>query len=361
MIEYENLHKLNQRFAADYHERLGEVLSAGQFILGKQVREFENQFANYCGAKYCVGVGNGTDALTLALRSFSFPKGSEVIVAANTYIASVMAIVNANLIPVMVDSDLKTYTIDVSKIEESITKRTVAIMAVHLYGKCCGMDSIRSIADKFQIKIIEDCAQAHGAHINGKKAGTFGDIAAFSFYPTKNLGALGDAGALITSSDDHSKKIRMLGNYGSEKKYFNEILGSNSRLDELQAAFLSVKLKSLDLINDHKRKLAAIYSNTLKQDFIKPVIQTGYFDVHHIYNVRHQKRDKLREYLLKSQIGTEIHYPVPPYKQKALSDLFDRREYPVSDEIHETTLSLPISWIHSEDDIRKVVKVMNEF
>ncbi len=234
-------------------------------------------------------------------------------------------------------------------------------MAVHLYGKCCEMDFIRSITNKFHLKIIEDCAQAHGAHINGKKAGTWGDIAAFSFYPTKNLGALGDGGALTTNSDDHSERIRKLRNYGSDKKYFNAIVGVNSRLDELQAAFLNIKLKSLDQINNHKRKLAAIYLNTLRQDFIKPVVQNGHFDVYHIYNVRHPKRDELKEYLLKHEISTEIHYPIPVYKQNAFKDFFDKRKFPVSDEIHNTTLSLPISLIHSEDDVSKVIEVMNGF
>lgn len=361
MIEYEDLHRLNDSFAQDYQRKFKEVLYSGWFILGKQVSEFENQFAQYCGSKFCVSVANGLDALTLALRSFSFQDGAEVIVPSNTYIATILSILNSKLKPVLVEPDPSTYNIDPTRIEEVITKKTVAIMVVHLYGKCCSMDEIHRIAKKFNLKIIEDCAQAHGAKFKGKRAGTFGDFGAFSFYPTKNLGALGDGGCLTTDDEDLRKRVNLLRNYGSEKKYYNEVIGVNSRLDELQAAFLSIKLKSLDGINEHKRKLAGIYSNELKQDFIKPAVNSDYYDVYHIYNVRHPKRDGLREYLLKHEIRTEIHYPVPPHKQKAMIGIFDQACYPISEEIHATTLSLPVSVIHSEDDIRKVIDVMNKF
>ena len=361
MIEYENLHELNKPFLKEYRDSFDKVMQGGWFILGNQVKEFENNFANYCGVKHCLGVANGLDALTLALRTFSFPAGAEVIVPSNTYIATLLSILNCNLKPVLVEPDLATYNIDVHKIEEAVTDKTVAIMVVHLYGKCCAMDEIKSLADRHKLKLIEDCAQSHGAKFKENRAGTFGDFGAFSFYPTKNLGALGDAGCLTTQDDTLGRHIGLLRNYGSEKKYYNEVIGVNSRLDEMQAAFLNVKLRSLDQINEHKRKLAVIYSQELKQDFIKPSAHRDYYDVFHIYNVRHPKREALKEYLLKHDIRTEIHYPVPPHQQRAMKGIFGNQSFPISEEIHRTTLSLPISTIHSESDIHGVVEVMNKF
>jgi len=361
MIEYENLKKLNQRFEADYLKKCKSVFESGWFILGNEVKEFENRFASYCGSQYCVGVANGLDALILALKSFNFRKGSEVIVPSNTYIATILSILNCNLKPVLVEPDISTYNIDSTKIEEAINSNTVAIMVVHLYGKCCAMNDILAISRKHNLRLIEDCAQAHGAKYKEKKAGTFGDFGAFSFYPTKNLGALGDAGGLNTDSEELCNKVSMLRNYGSEKKYYNEVVGTNSRLDELQAAFLNVKLIALDEINQHKRKLATIYARGLKEDFIKPVVDDDYFDVYHIYNVRHPQRDTLKDYLLKNDIRTEIHYPVAPHRQHAMKGILDDRDYPISEAIHSTTLSLPISYYHSEDDVLKVVETLNRF
>jgi len=361
MIEYENLYELNKPFIHEYRSRFEEVLNSGWFILGNQVQEFENKFARYCGTKFCVGVANGLDALTLALRSFSFKEGAEVIVPSNTYIATILSILNCHLKPVLVEPDIATYNIDPKRIEEAITKKTVAIMVVHLYGKCCAMDKIVKLTEKFGLKLIEDCAQAHGAKFKGKRAGVFGDYGAFSFYPTKNLGSLGDGGCLTTASEELAKKIMLLRNYGSERRYYNEVIGVNSRLDEMQAAFLNVKLNALDRINEHKRTLAGIYTRELKQDFTGPVVDADYYDVYHIYNVRHPERDVLREYLLKREIKTEIHYPVPPHQQAALREIFGGQSYPVSEEIHSTTLSLPVSYMHSEMDIQKVVEVMNKF
>jgi dTDP-4-amino-4,6-dideoxygalactose transaminase len=361
MIEYENLNRLNKPFSEEYLKKTRDILENGQFILGDHVSEFEKQFASYCGSKFCAGVGNGLDALTLALKSFCFERGSEVLVPSNTYIASILAILNANLRPVLVEPDVATYTIDPMRLEEAITKKTVAVIVVHLYGKCCDMASVLGVASKFKLKVIEDCAQAHGARFNNQRAGSFGDLGAFSFYPTKNLGALGDAGCLTMNNEEQKNKIDALRNYGSKKKYYNDIVGINSRLDELQAAFLTIKLKSLDRINEHKRKLASIYTKELKPDFIKPIVDQKYHDVYHIYNVRHSKRDQLREYLLKNQIGTEIHYPIPPHRQGALKGILSKNEFPISEEIHATTLSLPISTIHSEEDVNRVVDVMNKF
>lgn len=361
MIEYENLRKLNQAFLVQYHEKFEAVLNSGWFILGQQVKQFEGDFANYCGTNHCIGVANGLDALTLSLRAFNFSLGGEVIVPSNTYIATILSILNCGLKPVLVEPDIFTYNIQPERIEASITKNTVAIMVVHLYGKCCEMDTICSIAKKHDLKIVEDCAQAHGAMFKNRKSGNFGDFSAFSFYPTKNLGALGDGGSLNTNSNELATIARKLRNYGSEKKYYNDIIGVNSRLDELQAAFLSVKLKHLDNINTHKRKLASLYQANLKEDFIKPHVHNDYFDVFHIYNVRHPRRDELKSYLLKNNVGTEIHYPVAPHKQLAMRGILDSGRFSISEEIHETTLSLPISFFHTEDDIFKVIEIMNKF
>ena len=301
------------------------------------------------------------DALILALRVLNFEKGGEVIVPSNTYIATILSIVHNGLQPVLVEPDIATYNIDPRRIEEKITNKTKAILVVHLYGKVCQMDAIMDIAKKHDLKVIEDCAQAHGAKYKNIKAGNFGDINAFSFYPTKNLGALADAGALTTNSDEYSEKTKMLRNYGSKVKYHNEVVGFNSRLDEIQAAFLSIKLKKIDSINEHKRMLASIYQKELKNDFIKPLIQKDHYDIYHIYNIRHPKRDLLKEYLLKNNIKTEIHYPLAPNKQNAMHGILDNQLSPVAEEIHNTTLSLPVSYFHTPEDIYKVIEVMNKF
>ncbi len=361
MVEYENIGKVNAPFFKELEDSFKDVLHSGWYILGEKVKDFEKEFANYCGTQHCIGVANGLDALVLALKRYNFKPGDEVIVPSNTYVATVLAIVQNGLVPVLVEPRIDTYNIDPEKIQLAITNRTKAIMVVHLYGKLCEMTEINSIAQAHQLKVIEDCAQAHGAHFNGRKAGNWGDFGAFSFYPTKNLGALADAGALTCNNEDDASYVRSLRNYGSSKKYYNDHIGFNSRLDEVQAAFLSVKLKALDEINNHKRTLAAIYQDRLDSRFIKPVLDKNYFDVFHIYNVRHTKRDLLRQYLLENHIKTEIHYPVPPHKQKALFKLFQNKVFPISEEIHETTLSLPISYSHTAEEIEHVIQVMNNF
>jgi dTDP-4-amino-4,6-dideoxygalactose transaminase len=361
MIEYENLRKVNEPFFAEFRRTFSETLESGWYILGKNVELFEREFADYCGAAHCIGVASGLDALVLSLKAFEFPAGSEVIVPSNTYIATILAIIQSGLKPVLVEPDLATYNIDPTRIEEKITGATAAIMAVHLYGKLCDMERIKQITRRHGLRIFEDCAQAHGAGMHGKKAGTFGDCAAFSFYPTKNLGALGDAGAVVTDAADCAAKIRMLRNYGSATKYYNDAVGINSRLDEIQAAFLSVKLPQLDRINRQKGQLAELYHRGLRDDFIKPCRQEGFLDVYHIYNIRHKRRDELKGFLADNGIQTEIHYPVPPHRQKALQGMFDINAYPLADEIHTTTLSLPISACHSEEDVARVISVMNRF
>lgn len=361
MIEFENLHNLNKSLFDEYKIAFNEVLESGWYILGNKVKEFEHQFSNYCETKYCVGVANGLDALNLSLRAFGFEKGDEVLVPSNTYIATILSIVENGLQPILIEPNIETYNIDPKLIEQAITSKTKAIMVVHLYGKVCEMDPILEIAKKYNLKVIEDCAQSHGAKYKGKLSGSFGDFAAHSFYPTKNLGALGDAGAVTTNDEELANKIKVLRNYGSEVKYYNEVVGLNSRLDELQAALLLVKLKYLDRITKHKRELATIYLNGLKSDFIKPKVNPDYYDVYHIFNIRHPKRDDLKEYLLKNNIKTEIHYPVAPNKQKAMIGILDNQPTPIAEEIHQTTLSLPISFSHTKIEITKVIEVLNSF
>lgn len=361
MIEYENLKRLNESFFEEYTHSFNQVLESGWYVLGKSVSEFESQFASYCNSKNCIGVANGLDALTLSLKAFDFEPQTEIIVPSNTYIATILSIVQNGFKPVLVEPNISTYNIDPERIEQAVTSKTRAIMVVHLYGKLCEMDKIIQIANKHDLKVIEDCAQSHGAKFKGKLSGSFGDYAAHSFYPTKNLGALGDAGAVTTDSDELAEKIRTLRNYGSKVKYYNEVVGVNSRLDELQAAFLSVKLKYIDKINSHKRELANVYLHGLKSDFILPQVNDDYYDVYHIFSIRHLKRDDLRAYLLANGVKTEIHYPVSPVNQQAMKGIISDQQTPIADEIHATTLSLPISYFHTKDDVSKVVEIMNKF
>jgi dTDP-4-amino-4,6-dideoxygalactose transaminase len=360
MIEYENLAKLNSPFLSDLEEKFSEVLKSGMFILGRHVEEFEKQFAAFCRARHCVGVASGLDALILALKALELPAQSEVLVPSNTYIATILAILQVGLRPVLVEPDLRTYNIDPEKIPNAITSRTRAIMIVHLYGKACDMDPILALCQKHNLHLIEDCAQSHGALYKGRMTGSFG-IGAFSFYPTKNLGAFGDAGAITCQDSELADRLRTLRNYGSKKKYYNEVIGYNSRLDEVQAALLSVKLQHLSKINAHKKHLADLYFSTLTDEVVKPLRQEGFDDVFHIFNIRTEARDKLRAYLLQKGIKTEIHYPVSPNRQLAMRGILDHVSCPISEEIHRTTLSLPISYFHSEADIREVSRTINSF
>ena len=360
MIEYENLGKVNKPFEEDYKKSFSETLQRGWFILGQNVENFEKEFAAYTGAKYCIGVASGLDALLLSLKAFDFKTGDEVILPSNTYIATILSVLHAGLIPVLVEPDISTYNIDPSRIEEKITSKTRALMIVHLYGKSCEMDPITDICKKYDLRLIEDCAQSHGAKYKNKITGRFGEFGAFSFYPTKNLGALGDGGAVVTDDPLLAEKIKVFRNYGSKVKYYNEVVGYNSRLDEVQAGFLSVKLKKLDDINRHKNKLAALYHKELKNDFIKPAVHPDFYDVYHIYNIRHPERDKVRNYLLNNNIKTDVHYPVSPNNQAAMKGIISGR-YPVSEEIHRTTISLPVSYFHTTEDIKKVISVLNNY
>jgi dTDP-4-amino-4,6-dideoxygalactose transaminase len=360
VIEYENLGKVNASFVSEYRTAFDRVLQSGWFIRGAEVTAFEHEFAAYCGTSECVGVANGLDALFLSLKAFGFRAGSEVLVPSNTYIATILSIVNAGLTPVPVEPDIGTYTIDPSRIEDRITRKTVALVIVHLYGKMCDMDPVMSICASRRLKLIEDCAQAHGASYRGRRAGAFGDLNAFRFYPTKNLGCLGDGGAVTTNDPELAARVRSLGNYGSRTRYHNEVLGVNSRLDEIQAAFLRVKLRRLDEINGHKRFLAAAYRRGIGNGYSVPVVQEGFHDVHHVFNIRHPRRDELKQYLVEREIKTDIHYPLSPNKQPALKGVFEE-PCPISEAIHETTLSLPISFFHAKEDVLAVCEALRDF
>jgi dTDP-4-amino-4,6-dideoxygalactose transaminase len=360
MIEYENLNRVNQPYFKEFEEAFREVLESGWFVLGRNVEEFENLFADYNKVKYCIGVASGLDALILSLMSLDLDSRSEIIVPSNTYIATILSILRNGNRPVLVEPDISTCNIDPNRIEEAITPNTRAIMVVHLYGKPCDMDPIMEICHRHNLYLIEDCAQAHGAEYKGRKVGCFGDLSAFSFYPTKNLGCLGDGGAVLTNNELLYQKIKMLRNYGSNKKYYNEYLGLNSRLDELQAAFLKIKLKSLDKINYKKRELARVYLENLNKSIIVPRVNADYFDVYHIFNIRHHQRDKLRNFLLSNDVKTDVHYPLPPHHQKALA-FMNKLQFPVSEEIHATTLSLPVSVFHTPEDIIRVAGLINKF
>ena len=360
-IPFEHLGRVNAPFMEAFQNDFTTTVSSGWYVLGEKVKQFEREFATYCGAAYCVGVASGVDALTLSLMCLNLPKHSEVIVPSNTYIASVLAVLNAGLIPVLAEPDLRSYTLDLNAVEDKITSKTRAILPVHLYGKMADMQGILQLAEKFNLKVIEDCAQAHGACIAGKMAGTFGDFGAFSFYPTKNLGALGDGGAILTNSKAHYQKLLALRNYGSQKKYHNSFLGLNSRLDEIQAAFLSSKLKHLHEINQHKRKLASCYLSQLPTELVLPIEISSFTDVYHIFPVRTVHRDALRVYLQARGVGTEIHYPIPPHQQPAYRSYFQHGTYPISEEIHKTVLSLPISFCHSLQEVNAVCDHIRNF
>lgn len=363
VIPYEDLGRLNAPFFAELQESFARTLESGWYILGKSVERFEEEWAKYVGSKHAVGVASGLDALTIALMALDLPPNSEVIVPSNTYIATILSISRCGFTPVLVEPKIETYNIDPAKLEAHLTKRTAAVIVVHLYGKPCDMGKITEFTKRHDLRLIEDCAQSHGARFRGEMTGVFGDFGAFSFYPTKNLGALGDAGALVTDDEELARRARMMRNYGSPKKYYNEVVGLNSRLDEMQAGFLSVKLQKLHQINAHKRRLASLYQKGLNSQFIKPVIEPDVFDVYHIYNIRHPRRDALRDYFKSHGIATEIHYPVPPHAQQALQGKLRQHasEFPLAEEIHRTTISLPISFCHTEAEVCRVIEVANAF
>ena len=365
MINFLDLKKINAQYRQELIEAATRVIDSGWYIGGSELASFEKEFARYCGTKYCVGVANGFDALSLTLRAWKklgkLKVGDEVIVPANTYIASILAITENCLTPVLVEPDAQTYNLNPKLIEQAITPKTKAVLPVHLYGQLANMPAIMDIAKRHNLLVLEDSAQAHGASINGKKSGNWGDASGFSFYPGKNLGALGDAGAVTTSDKELADTIRILGNYGSEEKYKNIYQGVNSRLDEIQAAFLRVKLKYLDFEIDQRRKVAQSYFDGIENPLIKlPDCENCEQHVFHQFVIQTQQRDRLQEFLLEGDILTMIHYPLPPYKQKAYQGLFNDK-YVITDEIHTKVLSLPMSVILKDKDVHQIINRVNEY
>lgn len=363
MIPFLDLAAVNNQYELEIESAIKKVLKSGWYILGEEVKEFEKEFAQYCGVKHAIGVANGLDALTLILKAYEIGEGDEVIVPSNTFIASILAISANGATPVLVEPDIRTYNIDPRKIEEKITEKTKAIMVVHLYGQAANMNAIRAIAKKYNLKMIEDAAQAHGAIYNGKRVGSLGDAAGFSFYPGKNLGTLGDGGAITTNDDELAEKLRALRNYGSREKYKNLFKGVNSRLDEIQAAILRVKLKYLDKDNEKRRRIAEYYLNNIRNEkVILPLIENGdrFSHVWHLFVVRVNDRERFQAYLNENEIQTVIHYPIPPHKQKAYQE-WNNYTFSISEQIHQTVISLPISPVLSFEDVQKVVEVVNRY
>ena len=358
MIEYESLARSNSALMSELEEAAKRVIRSGWYVLGQEVSAFEGEFAQYLGIKHCIGVANGLDALILAIEALDLPKSSDVLVASNTYIATILAIVRAGHQPVLVEPEPETFNIDPARLAASMTRNTRAICVTHLFGKSCRMDAIGAFAQEHGLKVIEDCAQSHGAKFAGQMTGTFSVAGCFSFYPTKNLGAVGDAGAVVTDDDALADRLRHTRNYGSKQKYVNDFVGTNSRLDEMQAALLRVKLRHLDEVTLHKRALAAVYFDHLPNWLKLPRRHAEEHDVFHIFGVRHPRRDALRAWLLEQGIKTEIHYPTPPHRQKAMQGILSGN-WPVADELHATELSLPISAGHKAEEIRKVCETLN--
>ncbi len=359
-VPYEDLQTLNAPFATELKQAANTVIDNGWYILGHELTRFEQEFAQYVGVTRCIGVANGLEALRLGLTVLDLPAGSEVLVAANAYIACHLSILQAGFVPKFVEPDPQTLQIDTDAMRASITTKTRAIMAVHMYGNVCDMADISAVAKQYGLKIIEDCAQAHGARCQGKKVGTFGEVAAFSFYPTKNLGALGDAGAVVTNDAYYAEKLKKLRNYGFDIPYHAEYLGCNSRLDEMQAAFLSIKLKHLDAINAHKRQLAKRYDQGLRAEIKRLLPTLDSEPVYHIYPIQVETRDLLQAKLSAVGIGTKVHYPYPPHQQPALKQYGGGLELPVSEALHQRILSLPISAIHTNEQIDYVIHHLNE-
>jgi dTDP-4-amino-4,6-dideoxygalactose transaminase len=359
MIEYESLANSNAAYMAELESSASSVIRGGWYVLGQEVRAFENEFAHYVGVKHCIGVANGLDALILVIEALDLPKGSEILVASNTYIATILAIVRAGHKPVLVEPDIETFNMDPANLIGAMTSKTRAICVTHLFGKSCRMDAIGEFARLHNLRLIEDCAQSHGAKLGGQMTGTFGDAGCFSFYPTKNLGAIGDAGAVVTNDDALADRLLYIRNYGSKQKYVNDYVGTNSRLDEIQAALLRVKLRHLDEMTQHKRAMAEIYFQGLPSWLNLPRRRDDEYDVFHIFGVRHTRRDELRAWLLEQGVKTEIHYPIPPHQQKAMSGILFGH-YPIAQELHATELSLPISVGHTEDDIHAICGVLNK-
>lgn len=347
----------------DLRQAFDRVFTRSWYVEGVEDEAFEKSFAEYCDRKYCVGVGNGLDSLMLALKALGIEEGDEVLVPSNTYIATALAVTYLGATPVFVEPDIRTFNINPSRVQEKITSRTKAIMPVHLYGQACDMDPIMDLAQKYHLFVVEDCAQAHGATYKGRKTGSFGDAAGFSFYPGKNLGALGDAGATVTNSKEIADKVRAYGNYGSDFKYHHIYKGSNSRLDEMQAAFLSAKLPYLERMNEERRRLAQKYMEGIKNpEVILPYVPEDMVPVWHIFAIRCKRRNELEQFLKQKGIGTNKHYPIPMHLQECYKDLgFTKGAFPIAEEISATELSLPMYYGMREEEVQYVIDTINEF
>lgn len=352
--------EIRQELDNAYHR----VMDNSYFIQGNECKLFEEEFSAYCEAKHCIGVANGLDAIYLILRAMGIGRGDEVIIPSNTFIATALAVTYAGATPIMVEPALEDYNIDVTRIEEKLTEKTKAIIAVHLQGRSADMDAVNEIAQKYGLKVIEDAAQAHGARYKGKRVGTLSDAAAFSFYPGKNLGALGDGGCVVTNNQALSEKVRAIGNYGSDYKYHHIYQGTNSRLDEMQAAFLRVKLAQLDKWNDERRKIAKRYLNEIKNPLVNMPLESNeeYEHVYHVFVIRCDRRDELESYLNVNGIGTVKHYPIPIHMQGAYQELnIAKGELPIAEKISDTVLSIPMYYGMTDDEICYVVDKINEF
>ena len=365
MIKFLDIKRITESFEPQLSAEVQRVVSSGWYLLGDEVEKFEKAFAEYCDSTYCVGVANGLDALVLILMAWcemhGWSEGDEVIVPANTYIASILAISRAGLTPVLCEPHEDDALIDVDRLEGLLTSRTRAIMVVHLYGQVCDMDAVRPFARQHGLKVIEDCAQAHGALYKGARVGALADAAAFSFYPGKNLGALGDGGAVVTSDRQLARTVRTLANYGSREKYVNQYLGMNSRLDELQAAALNVKLRRLDADNDRRRQIARRYIKQMNNPLVQmPCVHTWLGHVFHLFTVRCERRDELQKYLSSRGIQTLIHYPIPPHKQEAYSE-WNYLLLPITERIHSQILSIPISPVMTDEEVKEIIESVNSF
>jgi len=366
MIPFLNLHKINARFESQFELVFKEFLDSGYYILGNRVTVFEKEFSDFCGTRFCIGVGNGLDALRLILEGYklmgTLKAGDEVLVASNTFIATILAIKQAGLIPVLVEANASSYNFDLKELSESISEKTRAIMPVHLYGQISPMEEISELAKKHQLLVIEDAAQAHGAiDKTGKLAGNLGDAAGFSFYPTKNLGALGDAGAVTTNNVELASAIRRLRNYGTTSKYVNDELGFNSRLDEIQAAILSIKLPHLQADNNLRLQIAKRYLSEITNDKIGlPYYDGSDNHVFHLFVVRVENRTEFMDYLNKNGVGTMIHYPIAPHKQKALTE-YSELNFPVADNIHREVVSIPMNPVMTKEEVDKVIFALKSY
>jgi dTDP-4-amino-4,6-dideoxygalactose transaminase len=365
MIKFLDLHKINNRFRAEFQSAFSKSLDDSHFVLGDNVTKFESEFANYCGAKHCVGTANGLDALTLILKGYiqlgKLKRGDKVIVPANTFIATILSVLHADLEPVLVEPNPNTYNLSVDVVSARIDDSVKAIVMVHLYGQLADVEGLKQLSEDADLLLIADAAQAHGASCHIGKAGNLADATAFSFYPSKNLGALGDAGAITTNDSGLFEILKLLRNYGSEKKYQNEIIGFNSRLDDMQAAFLSVKLKSLDKDNLRRRKIAKAYLEGVKNPKLKlPFYDGSHNHVFYAFVVEVDDRDGFIEFLNQNKIQWLIHYPIPPHKQKALKVL-SNLNLPLTDKIHKRIISLPISPVLTDEEVQTVVKVLNSY